>query len=64
MNFVTTRWRVYFISHEVLWIDANRDISRRVATVFAFLFNSLWNHVSHAELLMVGPGKLMVGHRP
>ena len=31
----------------------------------------LWNHVSHAELLMVGPGKLMVGpgklmvgHRP
>ena len=21
MNFVTTRWRVYFVSHEVLWID-------------------------------------------
>ena len=39
-------------------------ISRRVATVFPFLFNFLWNHVSHAELLMVGPGKLMVGHRP
>ena len=63
MNFVTTRWRVHFISHEVLWIDANRDISRLVATVFAFLFNSLWNHVSRAELLMVGPGKLMVEHR-
>ena len=42
----------------------NRDISRRVVTVFPFLFNFLWNHVSHAELLMVGPGKLMVGHRP
>ena len=27
-----------------------------------FLF--LWNHVSHAELLIVGPGRLMVGHRP
>ena len=46
-------------------------ISRRVATVFPLLFNFLWNHVSHAELLMVGPGKLMVGpgklmvgHRP
>ena len=45
-------------------LHANRDISRRVATVFAFLFNSLWNYMSHAELLMVGPGKLMVGHRP
>ena len=21
MNFVTTRWRVYFVSHKVLWID-------------------------------------------
>ena len=21
MNFVTTRWRVYLVSHEVLWID-------------------------------------------
>ena len=63
MSFVTIRWHVYFVSHEVLWIDAacNRDISRRVVTVF---FDCLWNHVSHAELLMVGPGKLMVGHRP
>ena len=58
MNFVTTRWHVYFVSNEVL---GNRDMSRRVATVFP---NFLWNHVSHAELLMVGPGKLMVGHRP
>ena len=66
MNFVTTQWRVYFVSHDVLWIDAacNRDISRRVATIFPFLFNFLWNHVSHAELVMVGPGKLMVVHRP
>ena len=66
MNFVITRWRVYFVSHDVLWIDAvcNRDISRRVATVFPFLFNFLWNLVSHAELLMVGPERLMVGHRP
>ena len=60
MNFVTTRWLVYFVSNEVLWIDANRDISRRAATVFAFLFNSR----ESAELLMVGPGKLMVGYRP
>ena len=54
MNFVTTRWRVYFVSHEVLWIDAacSRDISRRVATVLLFLFNFLWNH--HVEDLVAG----------
>ena len=31
---------------------------------FAFLSNLLKNHVTLAELVMVGPGKLMVGHRP
>ena len=31
---------------------------------FAFLSNSLQNHVTLAELVMVGPVKLMVGHRP
>ena len=30
----------------------------------SFLYNSLWNHVTLAELVMVGPGKLMVGHTP
>ena len=53
MNFVNIRWHVDSA--------CNRDISRQVAAVF---FNCLWNHVSHTELLMVGPGKLMVGHRP
>ena len=43
----------------------NRDISRQVATVFPLLFNFYGiTLVISAELLMVGPGKLMVGHRP
>ena len=30
----------------------------------AFFVCSSKNHVSLADLVMVGPGKLMVGHRP
>ena len=43
-------------------LHANIDI--KTSDVFAFLSNSLENHVNLAELLMIGPEKLMVGHRP
>ena len=33
-----------------------------MSNAFAFLSNSLWYHVTLALLVMVGPGKLMVGH--
>ena len=35
-----------------------------MSDAFAFLSNSLYCHVTLTELVMVGPGKLMVGHRP
>ena len=37
MNFVTPRWRVYFVSHEVLWIDMQQ---RYVKTSSYCIFNS------------------------
>ena len=30
----------------------------------SFLSSSLWNHMTLSELVVVGPEKLMVGHRP
>ena len=39
-------------------------IDIKMSDVFAFLSNSLENHINLAELLMTGPEKLMVGHRP
>ena len=46
-------------------LHANRNASViRQVMQFAFLSNSLQNHVTIAFLVMVGPGKLMVGHRP
>jgi len=43
-------------------LHANIDI--KTSDVFAFLSNSLENHVNLTELLMIEPEKLMVGHRP
>ena len=47
----------------MLHANRNASVVRRVMQ-FAFLSNSLQNHMTLALLVMVGPGKLMVGHRP
>ena len=47
----------------MLHANRNANAVRRVMQ-FAFLSNSLQNHMTLALLVMVGPGKLMVGHRP
>ena len=45
-------------------LHANIYIDIKTSDVFAFLPNSLENHVNLAELPMVEPEKFMVGYRP
>ena len=66
MNFVTTRWRVYFVSHEVLWIDMQqRYVKTSSYCIYNFFMESresclagdgrAWKVDDRAQAL-VGPG--------
>ena len=68
-NFVSTQWPEIFLNHKV-FIDRltifcmPKNASIATSNKFTFLSNLLYNHVILSELVMVWPGKLMVGHRP
>lgn len=60
MNF---SWSVLLLDFVLLLRDRVVGIARQYMYL-NFWFDSLYNHVILAELMMVGSGKLMVGHKP
>ena len=70
MNYVNTKWpdlfcnlpSVYQYINYVLHVHRNASIARNSG--ICFLSDLLQNNMILAELLMIEPWKLMVGHRP
>ena len=69
LHFVSAQWsdlvtHKVFIDRLTIYCMDTEVLALQDEYSSFFLSNLLQNHVTLAELAMVGPGKLMVGHRP